>query len=214
MSALRYTLLADGPSDRCLVRIINWLLGDIPNVAVRGFIPQVADLRYLPAPPRTFADRITQTIRQFPCDILFVHRDAEAEPRVKRIREIYDAVTPVVALPHVPIVPVRMTEAWLLLEETAIRKAADNPNGTVHLDLPHIATIERIPDPKRVLSKLLIVAAEKSGRRKDQFERDISVRRQRVAELIRDFAPLRQLSAFQALETDLQAAINKCVARN
>jgi hypothetical protein len=214
MSALRYTLLADGSSDRCLIGIINWLLTGIPAVATRGFIPQMAELRHLPDPPKTLADRISQTIRQFPCDILFVHRDAEAQPREKRIQEIDDAVARVVTLPHVPIVPVRMTEAWLLLEEDSIRKAADNPNGTIHLGLPPTANLERIPDPKKVLEGLLILAAEKSGRRKDQFERDISVRRQRVAELIRDFSPLRQLPAFRALEADLNAAIEKCAAGN
>ena len=137
-----------------------------------------------------------------------MHRDAEAQPREKRVQEICDAVT-TIDLPHVPIVPVRMTEAWLLLEEDAIRKAADNPNGTIGLDLPPIANLERIPDPKKVLSDLLILAAEKTGRRKAQFERDISVRRQRVAELIRDFSPLHQLPAFQALDMDLKAAITK-----
>ena len=214
MTALRYTLLADGSSDRCLIWIINWLLDSIPEVATRGFIPQTADLRRLPEPPKEFADRIVQAIRQFPCDILFVHRDAEAQPREKRTEEIRDAVNKVVTLPHVSIVPVRMTEAWLLLEEDAIRKAADNPNGVIRLDLPSIANLERIPDPKKVLSELLVMAAEKSGRRKEQFERDIPVRRQRVAELIRDFAPLRQLAAFQALESDLKAAVKRCAAGN
>jgi hypothetical protein len=39
---------------------------------------------------------------------------------------------------HIPVVPVRMTEAWLLADEFAIRSAPGNPNGTQSLDLPDL----------------------------------------------------------------------------
>ena len=100
-----------------------------------------------------------------------------------------------------------MTEAWLLLEESAIRRAADNPNGTIPLHLPGVAALEGLVDPKKRLFDLLERAAEKTGRRKEQFRRDLPLRRQRVAELIRDFSPLHQLSAFQAFERDLRTAV-------
>lgn len=212
MSALRYTLLADGSSDRCLRWIINWRLADAPELSRCGFIPQLADLRMLREPPRILSERITQAMRQFPCDLLFVHRDAEGQPRESRIEEISEAVAALCIPCHVPIVPVRMTEAWLLLEENAIRRAADNPNGDVRLDLPRVADLENIVRPKELLDNLLIKASEKSGRRKDQFERGLSSHRQRVAELIRDFSPLRQLIAFQAFERDLEVAIARCIA--
>jgi len=44
-----------------------------------------------------------------------------------RVREIREAVTH----PHVALVPVRMTEAWFLHDEEAIRRASGNPNGRV-----------------------------------------------------------------------------------
>jgi hypothetical protein len=34
------------------------------------------------------------------------------------------------------VVPVRMTKAWLTVDEAAIRKAARNPLGTAPLELP------------------------------------------------------------------------------
>ena len=52
MSALRYTLLTDGASDRCLVWIINSSLDAISEVATRGYIPQVADLRQFSSPAK------------------------------------------------------------------------------------------------------------------------------------------------------------------
>ena len=93
-----------------------------------------------------------------------------------------------------------MTEAWLLIDASAIRRAADNPNGKVSLDLPLTAKLEQVPDPKKVLDRALVVASEKSGRRLKRFERDLSFRRQRVAALIDDFSPLRELDAFRAFE--------------
>ena len=109
---------------------------------------------------------------------------------------------------HVPVVPVRMTEAWLLIEEGAIRKAAGNPNGAVALDLPPLARVEGLPDPKRQLKGFLVAASEKTGRRLDQFRRDLNLRIQRVADFIDDFSPLQQLSAFQAFEQDTRSTLH------
>jgi len=102
---------------------------------------------------------------------------------------------------------VRMTEAWLLVEERAIRIAADNPNGAAPLDLPEIEALERMPDPKALLYRALEAACEKRGRRLAQFQRDRSWRVQRVATLIQDLSKLRALSSFQRLEHDTRKAI-------
>jgi hypothetical protein len=94
-----------------------------------------------------------------------------------------------------------MTEAWLLIEASAIRAAAGNPNGTVPLVLPKRTELESLPDPKRVLRDLLVVASEFHGRRRAQF--DVAGAASRVARLIEDYAPLRALQAFKELERDL-----------
>ncbi len=103
----------------------------------------------------------------------------------------------------VPVVPVRMTEAWLLIDEGAIRRAASNPNGTQELELPAIARLEDLSDPKTALHDMLLKASEKRGRRLDQFRKRIPSAVHRVAELITDFRPLRQLDAFRAFEAAL-----------
>ena len=94
-----------------------------------------------------------------------------------------------------------MTEAWLLIDEKAIRQAADNPNGTERLELPPIQKLESLPDPKQWLHEALVLASEKKGRRLQQFKRDLPSRIHRVAALIDDFSPLRRLPAFQQFET-------------
>jgi len=71
----------------------------------------------------------------------------------------------------------------------------------VPLVIPKANEVEQLPDPKAILYQLLKLASEQRGRRLRKF----SVQRaaKRVADLIDDFAPLRQLSAFNALEKDL-----------
>ena len=132
-------------------------------------------------------------------NLLFVHRDAERVDREVRRREIpwNDRV--------VAVIPVRMTEAWLLVDETALRKAAGNPSGRVSLALPPPGRLESLPDPKTLLRELLAEASEATGRRRRRF--DQAAARQRLADLIEDFSPLRDSPAFGAFEAELERAL-------
>lgn len=159
-------------------------------------------------PGANLRERLAKAIRDYPCDVLFVHRDSEREPREKRLAEIREAVAGTEVLAFIPVVPVRMTEAWLLIDESAIRRAAGNPNGGITLPLPKVAQLEAVADPKKVLRECLIQASEKVGRRLQQFERDLPERAQRVSELITDFSPLRQLPAFRELEHDAREVLS------
>ena len=100
-----------------------------------------------------------------------------------------------------------MTEAWLLVDERAIRSAADNPNGRQPLSLPPLHKIELLVDPKDFLHQCLVRASEKRGRRLDQFKRDLPSRVQRITTLIDDFSPLRSLPAFQRFEENTRGVI-------
>lgn len=113
---------------------------------------------------------------------------------------------------YVLVVPVQMTETWLLIDEAAIRMAAGNPHGRVPLDLPSLARLERLPDPKGYLHERLRLASEKSGRRLDQFQRGVGERVQRVAALIEDFSPLRHLAAFAQFERTARETISNLLA--
>jgi hypothetical protein len=92
-----------------------------------------------------------------------------------------------------------MTEAWLLFDDAAIRRAAGNPNGTMPLGLPPLKSVESLPDPKSILHEALRVASNRSGRRRKQLHPDI----RRLADLIDDFAPLRGVPSFRAFEESL-----------
>lgn len=81
MKELCYTLLCDGSSDKALLSILTWLLQE--NQVECAIQPQWADLKRLPKRPAALSDKIKNAIDLAPCNILFVHRDAEKEPREK-----------------------------------------------------------------------------------------------------------------------------------
>ena len=142
--------------------------------------------------------------------MLFVHRDAEREPRTKRVDEIRSAIQHIsadffVGRPYVCVVPVRMTEAWLLFDEGAIRQAAGNPRSATPLYLPPLAKVEDLPDPKAVLHEALRRATDKPVRRLRKFRTGQAV--YRLAELIQDYSPLRKAPAFQTLENELHLVL-------
>jgi len=207
MEELQYTLLSDGPADKALIPILTWLLRQyVPNLPIQS---RWADLRRLLRPPRELHERIQESIYLYPCDLLFVHWDAEAislEVRSNEIRQaVSDANVENETSTVVCVVPVRMTEAWLLFDIGAIREAAGNPNGTVSLNLPTLSDIEGLPNPKKVLHDMLREATELGAHRRKRFDTNRAV--QRIPECIEHFSSLRRLSAFIALEKEVKDTI-------
>lgn len=209
MKELRYTLLAEGSSDQSLLPILTWLLYEhLPHYAVQAAWANLAGL----APKgTTLEERIRLSLLFFPCDLLFVHRDADREPRSSRVDEITQARDIVAAAQDIPpvvcVVPVRMTEAWLLFDEAALRRAAGNPHGRQVLTLPRLRDVEDIADPKDVLNNILREATGLGAHRRRTAP--ISSYARRVSELIDGFYPLRELSAFQSLEADIVQIIHE-----
>lgn len=205
MPVIDCTLIADGPSDRVLEQILHWLLIKLqPNCEYNFSFRLPRDIPKAHRKP--LLKSISYLLKASPCDLLFVHRDAEGDNRQIRVTEIHDALAEISdPPPHVCVVPVRMTEAWLLFDENAIRRAAGNPNGTVALQLPQLRTIEQNSEPKSILYKLLTDACELQGRRLSQFKPHKQI--YRVVDNIEDFSPLQILSAFQALEADLKKTL-------
>lgn len=196
---LRYTLLGDGGSDQILGYPIDWLLRNHYGGDGLEVLPRFAHPAQLPGAPRSLPEKVKAALHQGPCDVLFVHRDAEAQAPELRAKEIAEAVRGSASL-HVPVVPVRMTETWLLIEEEAIRRAAGNPNGTAALHLPKVRDLEKVLDPKRALHEALLTAAEASGRRRKRLKARLAQSVHRVGALIEDFSPLRELPAFSSFE--------------
>lgn len=203
----RFTLIGDGPSDRALLPIIEWVL--LEAGVVRGIKAEWADAASLPRVADGLRARLQAAVLLFPCDILFVHRDAEAQDPQLRHLEIRDAAAALTEV-TVAVVPVRMTEAWLLFDEKAVRRAAGNPNGSMPLDLPRGARAESIADPKEHLVSLLKSASGLHGRHLRKFTSNLSQACALVSQHAESFAPLRMLSAFQAFEARTRQALEIC----
>lgn len=210
MIEFRFTLITDGSSDQILLPVLRWLLRTwLPDAALQG---HWVDFGSLPNRPTTLEGKIVRAIQSYPCEILFIHRDAEREPFQQRVDEIEKAYQRAVAhlsddvLPRVVcVIPVRMSEAWFLFNEDAIRHASGNPNGKSKLQLPPLKEVEHIPDPKRELYALLEKSSQLTGKRLNRFKPAKQVHR--IAENIDDFSPLRALTAFQRLESDVKTLI-------
>lgn len=192
-------LLGEGFSDRALVPILRWILRETTD---RPLDVRFIDRGLFPERARTLAEKVELAVRFGPWDLLFIHRDSDGQPVEWRSAEIASAAG---KHAHVAVVPVRMTEAWLLHSEPAIRAAAGRPSGAEPLTLPPVKRIETLPDPKEVLREALTTAHAATGRRARQFEAAAAVHR--VADLIEDWRPLRALPAFQRLEADAREAL-------
>jgi hypothetical protein len=187
---ITYSVVADGGTDRALIPIIQW--------SIHRLDP---DVEILEPEFRKRSGSVRDFLRSYATGsmIVFVHRDAEAETLDTRLREFSDLTRKVV-----PIIPVRMTEAWLLIDGSAIARAADRPSAEI--SVPPVAQLETLGDPKQELEDRLSEAAGPlTGRRRKQFKASIVSRRVNVANLITDFAPLEALPAFSRFQADLAA---------
>jgi len=202
MKVIRHTLVSEGSTDANLIPIIDWALKHIAGVpSSQG---SRAEFWRLNKKPANLRERLLAATVLYPCELLFVHRDADAALPQARIDEIRQAFTQArIELPAVAIIPVRMLEAWLCFDENAIRRASGNPNGKMPLNLPKLQRVESRPNPKRDLSEALLIACGRSGRRRKKF--DTATAFWNIIDGIEDFSPLRELPSFQAFEQSVKS---------
>jgi len=195
------TLISDGPSDAYLVNPIKWLLTHL------GF---EADITW--ANPMTMGCgstdlfcKVQRAVFFYEADVYFIHRDSENQDYLHRDLEIESVISRVGEVgKHIKVVPVRMSEAWFLHDQAAIRTASGNPRGTVSLNLPALRNMEQNINPKNLLEHALLVATELTGRRLQKKKLELSRMKYRVSELIVDFSPLEVLPAFTRLKNQIR----------
>ncbi len=108
---------------------------------------------------------------------------------------------------HAPVVPIRMTEACLLLDEQEIRQVAGNPNGKVPLRLPAVRKVESIPDPKALLRETLCRASGLNGRRLDKFKQRFPHHRRQLLEPIDPAGPIAEVPSWRDFNADLRKGL-------
>lgn len=207
---LRALYLCEGSSD-------TGLRFHIEAIAVetgREIHVTVPDLDRLPTKPgHSVGDKLRAARQLSPgadeYDLVVIHRDSDGNPPQRRRDEIADAVAAVSpSLAHVPVIPVRMLEAWLILDPTAIREVAGNPNGRVSLGLPNPNRAERVADPKALLKQAIATASEEKGRRLNKLQARFSENRARLLQMLDREGPVKQLASWQSFRHDLSEALS------
>jgi hypothetical protein len=138
-------------------------------------------------------------------NLVFAHRDADARDGTARNAEITHALRNM-ERPWVAVVPVQELEAWLLLDESAIRCAVGRTRGRARLHLPTAPRVEDVARPKEALRTAIQTAQEGVARRRRvSFER---ARRYLLANLDID-GPIRQVASFQRLTEDIHETLKR-----
>ena len=200
-----FTVVGEGSSDRALASIFQWLLEQ--KLRETPFLINVAE--GLPAPSKGIAARVRFAQKAYSSDVVLIHRDSDATPWQERVAEIENAMSQLPLKHWIAVVPVRMTEAWLLHDLVAIRRAAGNPSSTTDLQLPKKVRWEVEPDPKQKLFDALRNSSGAKGRRLDKF--NVHVARARLASLINDFSYLRGLDSFDNFEMRIDVVLKKLI---
>ena len=199
---MRFLLVCEGSSDAALIPHIRLLVDRLGGSDWEG----TAWTR-----GRRLADKIENGLgRLGQFDLLFVHRDADRAGADVRYREITDAIQDAgYSGQWVGIVPVRMMEAWLLLDESAIRDTVGRSNRRPPLNLPSPREAERIADPKATLETALLNASEKRGRQRNRLRNNFPELRRRLLENLPVGGALEQLPSWVRFRDDTIRALQE-----
>jgi hypothetical protein len=203
---IRFVLISEGTSDDGLIPHLESLCMEAGADEVSGFAP---DLSMLKKVGHSLADKIPTILKLEPhANLLFLHRDADARDSSQRHDEIRQVASSCeVTQKWVAVVPVQETEAWLLLDETAIRAVAGKPNGRAPLNLPRPAHLENVATPKEVLKNKLTIASELTGRRHKIFKADYPSQRRRLLNKLPIGGLLLDVPSWISLKSATEAAI-------
>jgi hypothetical protein len=171
--------IGEGSSDDPLARLVS------DAFVIRGVDADIRSLGAdrLGADGKSVSAKIQAAAKLFSgFEFVVIHRDCDNQEPEVRLQEITAAVAETLGheFPTIALVPRTMTEAWLLLNEAAIRKTAGKPNSTVNLDLPKIKNLESVRDPKKTLQEVLLLASQETGRRRHKRATKFSAHRRNL----------------------------------
>jgi Domain of unknown function (DUF4276) len=140
--------------------------------------------------------------------VLFIHADADARDARTAIAErVQPAIDRLAAdlganKQAIAVVPIRMTEAWLLADLDAFRSVLGTTLDVDALGLSKVVAhgAERVTDPKALVRQAIAVAKPRAR------AAQVASYRARLGEAA-SLERLRHLFAFQALERDFRAAL-------
>ncbi|MCC5935557.1 MAG: DUF4276 family protein [Balneolales bacterium] len=211
------SLVTEGPTDdRFLKPVIQNLFHELAYECRKEI--QVEEIRLL----KTLPKRLGFVAQMFAASneaagngtgILCIHADADSpdssivfDTKFRPLFEHLDAESIADAAPQiVPVIPVRMTEAWMLADPEAWERITDIPacnfsSGSLS------GSPEQISDPKHELKQTLEALQKGKGRRRKSLELDRLY--QLIGQLTR-LSCLRMLPSFQSFEESAREALKR-----
>jgi hypothetical protein len=204
-----FVLIGEGHSDEGLLSHLENLCIEAGADEVTGIVP---DFRRLPeAVGRTVEEKLRATLILEPgANLILIHRDADSRNAEPRYREISTAVAQCnLTKQWAAIVPIQETEAWLLLDEVAIRRIAGKPNARHALYLPTSHNVENVAQPKERLQRALTDAAQLTGRRLHQLRRDFPTHRRILLLNLSISGPIREVPSWRRMRDDIHSALQR-----
>ncbi|MEU7488799.1 hypothetical protein [Streptomyces sp. NPDC042319] len=203
---VRVVYLCEGPSDEGIAFHIEQIAAEC-NVDIVLTIP---DFRLLPERIEKTVSGKLKAVKRLggDYDLVIIHRDADGDGVDARRSEISKAIGEVCPeIDFACLIPVKMTEAWLLLDEAAIRQVAENPKGRIPLSLPRATQVENIADPKERLKDVLALASDLSGRRLKDFQKRFSQNRRRLLEQLDRNGRVSDVPSWRTFRQELEEAL-------
>lgn len=206
---IHFVLVGEGRSDEGLISHIERLLIRHGATEVTGTAP---DFGMIPGHVgHLVVDKLRMAMQLEPtANLIIIHRDADDRNPEPRYAEISIAVENLLLdRQWVAVVPVQETEAWLLLDEAAIRAVAGNPNGRTELALPSATRVEQVVNPKEVLATALLAASELTGRRAQKFRNRIAAKKKQLLEQLPIGGELESVQSWRRFRDDLATAVHQ-----
>lgn len=211
---VRFVFVSEGSSDRGLEPHLTRLCLQSGADEVVASTPDLSRLQ--PGPGKGVRAQVAAALTAMPdADIVFVHRDSDGRDPERRHDEIRDGMASVEGFHGrwVGVVAIQELEAWLLLDERAIRDVAGNPRGRVKLNLPQPHRVETVASPKEVLRAAIETASERKGRRLQDLQQRFPALRAILLERLDAAGPVTRLSGWQRLVRDTSEAVQQLAER-
>lgn len=206
---VHFVFVGEGPSDDGMIPHLETLCIDAGATEVMGVA--IDFLRLPTAVGRTVEAKLAAALTLEPeANLIFIHRDADARDGAPRYKEIAAAALACKCTKRmVCVVPIQETEAWLLLDEAAIRRVVGRPGSSVKLDLPSPHGLERLARPKEKLQEVLARASEAHGRRLVRIQRDFPHYRRVLLQDLPTTGQIEHVPSWLKLREDLRSVLRR-----
>lgn len=210
---VQFVLISEGTSDHGLVSHLESVCIHLGADEVLG--SAIDAQRLSSAIGIKVTDKIKVAVALEPhANLFLIHRDADSPDARPRYEEIQRAVLECdLQAAWAAVIPVQETEAWLLLDEEAIRRVASRPSGRLPLGLPGPKAVESLANPKEHLKRALATAGEVSGRRLEKLKQDFPRQRQNLLQSLSLDGKHTTVSSWQKMVADMKTAI-ELIARD